>query len=112
MKFTKVTVEPHWLYRNCKTGSKFNKGECETGCKFNKPTVNKTYIKILARCLSYADKNIIYPGVRNPLWLQVRDLCRAGYLERFTSDENRRYYYKTTMKGVDLLIEAIRNSQW
>ena len=107
MEFTKVEVKDRWIW-----AERPNCVKSETGCTFNHPTVNKTYVKILARCLSYADKNIIYPGVRNPVWHQVRDLCRAGYLERFTSNENKRYYYRTTMKGVDLLIEAIKNSQW
>jgi hypothetical protein len=108
MEFTKVEVRPVWLYMLLNTGTPY-----ETNLKFNRPTVNRDYIKILARCLSYADKNIIYPGVRNPLMHTVRDLCRHGYLERFIADNKRnKYYYKTTMKGVDLLMEAIKNSQW
>lgn len=86
-------------------------GTSETGCTFKHPTIKKAYVKILARCLSYADKNIIYPDVRNPIMKQVRDLCRAGLLNRYQSNENNRYYYKTTMKGVELLIEALKNSQ-
>ena len=86
--------------------------ESETGCTFKHPTIKKSYVKILARCLSYADKNIIYPNVRNPIMKQVRDMCRAGLLNRYQTDEDRKYYYKTTMKGVDLLITALKNSQW
>ena len=87
-------------------------GASETGCTFKHPTTNKTYVKILARCLSYADKNIIYPNVRNPIMKQVRDLCRAGLLNRYQNDEDRKFYYRTTPKGIKLLIRALKNSQW
>jgi len=79
----------------------------ETGNKFNSPNKSRRYIKILAMCLTYAPASVIYPNVKNPLMHQVRDLCRAGYLERFKRTGKRKYYYKTTPKGHDLLIKAL-----
>lgn len=80
----------------------------ETACKFNRPTKGRRYVRTLALCLSYAPAALIYPGVRHPLMRQVRDMCRAGLLERFSKDGDRRYYYKTTAKGVSLLVDALK----
>ena len=95
--FTKVKVEQN-TYKGF-----------ETNCKFNRPTLEKKYIKILSRCLSYASREVIFPGIKAPLMHQVRDLCRAGLLERFTSDQSSGYFYKTTAKGRDLIVAALKN---
>lgn len=79
----------------------------ETGCKFNRPTRNRRYIKILALCLVPCPAKVIYPGVKNPIMKQVRDLCRAGYLDRMVVEGERAYYYKTTHSGTDLIIKAL-----
>ena len=77
----------------------------ETASKFNRPTINSKYVKILALCLVPASSSVIYPGVKNPLMHQVRDMCRAGLLERLT--DGKRYYYKTTAKGRDLISKVL-----
>ena len=105
-EFVRVKVEDHWLWREYPDMVK-----SETKCKFNRPTPERRYIKILAICLSYATARVIFPNTKQPLMHQVRDLCRAGYLDRFTRGNERRYYYKTTHKGRELLIKAISGEQ-
>lgn len=83
-------------------------GEPETNTKFNHPSVNKKYIRVLATCLTYAPAKIIYPNVKNPVMKQVRDLCRAGYLDRYAREDDHKYYYKTTRKGMRLLAAAVK----
>jgi hypothetical protein len=98
--YRKVTVEkPYFSWRE--------EGGAETGNKFNKPNKNRKYIKILALCLTYAPAKLIYPNTKQPLMHQVRDMCRAGLLERYQRAGDRKYYYKTTSKGADLLIQAL-----
>lgn len=101
-EFVKVEVEDLWIWREYPDWPK-----SETGNKFNRPTKDRKYIKILAKCLTYAPASVIYPGVKNPLMHQVRDMCRAGLLERFKRTGDRKYYYKTTRKGQDLIIKAL-----
>lgn len=79
----------------------------ETNCKFNKPTIDRKYIKILALCLSYTPANLIYKGVKNPIQKQLRDMVRAGLLERYTKKGETSYFYRTTSKGQDLIIDAL-----
>jgi len=79
----------------------------ETGCKFNQPTRDRKYIKILALCLVPCQAKVIFPGVKNPIMKQVRDLCRAGYLDRLEAEGERAYYYKTTIKGFELIKKAL-----
>lgn len=80
----------------------------ETASKFNRPSVNRKYIKILALCLTYAPASLIYPNTKQPLMHQVRDMCRAGLLERYTKQGSKAYFYKTTQKGRELLIKALK----
>ena len=82
----------------------------ETASKFNRPTVNRRYIKILALCLTYAPASLIYPNTKQPLMDQVRDMCRAGLLERYTKKGSKAYFYKTTCKGQDLLFKTLRQN--
>lgn len=96
--YRKVKVEkPEFVWRKS--------GGCETGNKFNRPTKDRRYVKILALCLVPCPAKTIYPDVKNPLMHQVRDMCRAGLLDRLT--DGRRYYYQTTQKGRDLILEAL-----
>ena len=95
----KVEVKQPWFTWRTEGGA-------ETGCKFNRPTPNRKYIKILSICLTPASMAVIYPNVKNPVMHQVRDMCRAGLLDRLTN--GKRYYYKTTVKGRDLISKAIR----
>lgn len=92
----KAPIKPHWL---------FGEDYRETGCSFTRPTRNKRYVKILALCLVPAPSNVIYPDVKNPMMEQVRDMCREGLLERLT--DGKRYYYKTTTKGRDLISKVL-----
>ena len=78
-----------------------------THCKFNKPTANRKYIKILARCLSYATMGVIYPNVKHPLTHQLHDLWRYGYLSKYKKQGDRHVYYKTTTKGHDLILKSL-----
>lgn len=103
--YTKTTVSAPYF-----AAYELNGIKMETAAKFNHPRVERRYIKILARCLTYAPADLIYPGVKNPLMKQVRDLCRQGYLDRFEKAGNRKYYYKTTPKGIDLICQATRKS--
>ena len=82
-------------------------GDFETGIKFNRPTRDRKYIKILALCLTYASATLIYPNTKHPLMHEVRDMCRAGLLERYSRAGSKKYYYKTTMKGMDLLSKVL-----
>jgi len=96
MRLIKIPVEKsHWLF-----GSNYR----ETNCKFNKPTSKRRYIKILETCLTPSKASDIYPNVKNPLMEQVRDMCREGLLDRLT--DGKVYYYKTTAKGLSLMMEA------
>ena len=79
----------------------------ETASKFNRPTANRRYIKILALCLTYAPASLIYPNTKYPLMDQVRDMCRAGLLERYTKKGSKAYFYKTTRKGRDLISKVL-----
>lgn len=98
--FRKVGVEKPWyVWRE--------KGGAETGNTFTRPNRNRKYIKILALCLSYATASMMYPNTKQPLMHQVRDMCRAGLLERYSRTGSRAYWYKTTPKGQDLLIKAL-----
>lgn len=99
-EFVKVKVEDPWYVWRTEGGA-------ETGNKFNRPNVKRRYIKILALCLSYASAKVIYQGVKNPVMHQVRDMCRAGLLDRYTRAGDKAYYYKTTARGYDLLAKAL-----
>jgi hypothetical protein len=79
-----------------------------TNCKFNKPTPKRKYIKILALCLSFATMSAIYPDVAHPLTHQLHDLWRHGYLNKYKKVGDRHVYYKTTQKGRDLLLTAVK----
>ena len=78
-----------------------------THCKFNKPTTDRKYIKILARCLSYATASVIYPNVDHPLTHQLHDLWKNGYLKKFKRVGDHRIYYKTTNSGQELIMKAL-----
>lgn len=82
-------------------------GGAETGNKFNSPTTKRRYVQILALCLVPLPASVIYRGVKHPLMHQVRDMCRAGLLERYEAKGERRYYYRTTIKGISLITEAL-----
>ena len=82
-------------------------GGAETGNKFNSPTTKRRYVKILALCLVPLPASVIYRGVKHPLMKQVRDMCRAGLLDRYEAKGERRYYYQTTKKGIALISEAL-----
>lgn len=73
----------------------------ETTTKFSKPTPNRRYVKILGTCAS-RPRTIkeIYPGVDKPYTPMLRDMVRAGLLERYT--DGRRSYYYATDAGIDL----------
>lgn len=80
-----------------------------TGCNYTRPTTKKKYIKILSICLSYAGPAVIYPGVKNPLSHQLHDLWKNGYLAKYHRvNDNKHVYYKTTNKGINLIIEALK----
>lgn len=101
-EFTKVEVEDLWIWREYPDLPK-----SETGNKFNRPNTNRRYVKILAMCLTYAPASVIFPNTKHPLMHQVRDMCRAGLLERFKRTGDRKYYYKTTSKGRELILKAL-----
>ena len=82
-------------------------GGAETGNKFNSPTTKRRYVKILALCLVPLPASVIYRGVKHPLMKQVRDMCRAGLLNRYEANGERRYYYRTTIKGIGLIAKAL-----
>ena len=87
--------------------SNFYKDGMETTCKFNHPTAKRKYIKILARCLSYCPADLIYPNTDNPIMKQVRDMVRVGLLNRYKRTGEKKYYYKTTAKGQNLISKAL-----
>ncbi len=96
----KVNVEQPWyVWRK--------EGGAETGNKFNRPTVKRRYIRILALCLIPLPAKVIFPNTKHPMMSQVRDMCRAGLLDRYKVNGERCYYYKTTHAGFDLLAKAI-----
>ena len=98
--FKKVEVKNPWyVWRE--------KGGAETGNTFTRPNRNRKYIKILALCLTPVPVSLIYPNTKNPLQHQLRDMCRAGLLERLERAGERKYYYHTTHKGQDLIIKAL-----
>lgn len=95
-EFTKVEVEqPLYVWRK--------EGGAETGNKFNRPTSKRRYVRILALCLVPLPAKAIFPNTKHPMMAQVRDMCRAGLLERCQRAGEKRYYYKTTSTGFDLL---------
>ena len=97
-------------YRRVKVGKPLfsEYGDFETGIKFNRPTKDRKYIKILALCLVYAPASLMYPNTKNPLMHEVRDMCRHGLLERYQRAGSKKYYYKTTKAGQDLLFKTIQ----
>lgn len=98
--YRKVEVEQPWyVWRK--------EGGAETGNKFNKPTSKRRYVRILALCLIPLPAKVIFPNTKHPMMAQVRDMCRAGLLERYQRAGKRCYYYKTTPAGFDLLAKAI-----
>lgn len=99
-ELTKVEVEqPMFVWRK--------EGGAETGNKFNRPTSKRRYVRILALCLIPLPAKVIFHGVKHPLMHQVRDMCRAGLLDRLKVEGERCYYYRTTHAGFDLLSKAI-----
>ena len=99
-EFIKVEVEQPWFVWR-------KEGGAETGNKFNKPTNKRRYVRILALCLIPLPAKVIFPKVKHPLMHQVRDMCRAGLLNRLKVEGERCYYYQTTPAGFDLLAKAI-----
>lgn len=83
-----------------------------TGSTYEKPTVKRKYIKILLTCMSYASPAVIYPGVKNPLSHQLHDLWKNGYLAKYNRlGNNKNVYYKTTNKGIELIIKALKKEE-
>ena len=99
-EYTKVELPKLW--------PEFRKAETNT--KFNKPSRERRYIKILALCLTYAPAKLMFPNTKNPLMHMVRDMCRAGLLDRYTRRGDRKFYYKTTHKGQDFLIKTLEEN--
>jgi hypothetical protein len=96
----KVEVEQPWyVWRK--------EGGAETGNKFNRPTSKRRYVRILALCLIPLPAKVIFHGVKHPLMHQVRDMCRAGLLNRYKAKGERCYYYQTTPAGFDLIAQAL-----
>ena len=85
----------------------FYKNGMETNCKFNRPTLRRKYIQILSLCLSYCPADLIYQKTNNPIMKQVRDMVRVGLLNRYERAGEKKYYYKTTARGYDLLAKAL-----
>ena len=81
-----------------------------TNCTFKKPTVNKKYIKIISLCLVPAPTTLIYPGIKHPISHQLHDLWVNGYLDKLRVAGDRKNYYKATVKGVGLILEAVEKS--
>jgi hypothetical protein len=99
-EFKKVEVaQPWYVWRT--------EGGAETGNKFNRPTSKRRYVRILALCLIPLPAKVIFPNTKHPLMHQVRDMCRAGLLERYKCEGKPGYYYKTTPAGFDLLAKAV-----
>ena len=88
----------------------------ESGSRFAYPKVERKYIEILATCLVCPRTAQQIFGVRNPLCHQLRDLCRAGYMQRYELTVPNGlpgpnpYYYQTTLAGKRLIAEAIGKS--
>ena len=101
--YRKIPVKPFWLGEF--TGDPRN--SFETKSTFTRGTRNRKFVKILALCLTYAPAKLMYPNTKYPLMQQVRDMCRHGLLERYKRCGDRKYYYKTTKKGQDLLISIL-----
>jgi hypothetical protein len=99
-KVTKVEVEQPWyVWRK--------EGGAETGNRFNRPTSKRKYVRILALCLIPLPAKVIFSNTKHPMMAQVRDMCRAGLLDRLKVEGERCYYYQTTHAGFDLLAKAI-----
>lgn len=83
----------------------------ETGATFTRISPERKFVKILIQCITYQTSRDIYPNTKAPLMHQMRDMCRAGLLQRYTNDEDKkfRYYYKTTQKGKDVIRQAYNN---
>jgi hypothetical protein len=101
--YRKIPVKPFWLGEL--TGHP--EDYFETKSTFTKGTRDSRFVKTLALCLTYAPAKLIYRNTNNPLMHQVRDMCRHGLLERYKRAGDRKYYYKTTSKGQDLLISIL-----
>ena len=103
-EFSKVNVgTPYCVWRKS--------GGAETGNTFAKPTAKRKYVKILAMCLAPMPASVIYPDVKHPMMQQVRDMCRAGLLDRMSKAGERRFYYKTTAKGIEVLGKVVATEQ-
>lgn len=85
----------------------------ETTSTFAQPLTKYKYIKILSECVDFRTTRDLFPGVAHPICKQLRDLCRAGYLDRYILQEPNGnpgpnpYYYKTTPKGAALIFSAV-----
>ena len=104
----KVKRTDRWIYNDTKDPTM----RWETNCKFNSGTRDTKYVKILSICLAPVPAKVIYPGVKNPMMDQVRDMWRRGYLNRFVSTDpkDKKFYYQTTNKGRRLLHKIMRKT--
>lgn len=98
-EFIKVKVEQPMFGRK--------EGGAETGNKFNRPNSKRRYVKILALCLVPLPAKVIFSNTKHPMMAQVRDMCRAGLLNRLKVEGERCYYYQTTHAGFNFLAEAV-----
>ncbi len=96
-------VQDHFYGYRIVNGVKF-----ETEATFTRINKKRMFVKILVKCLDFQTSRTLYPNTRYPLMHQVRDMCRAGLLDRYinTDDKRHRYYYKTTKRGLDVIQKA------
>lgn len=102
--YRKIPVKPFWIGEFTKDPRDL----FETNSTFTRGTRDSKFVKILALCLTYAPAKLMYPNTKNPLMHQVRDMCRHGLLERYQRAGDKKYYYKTTQAGRDLLFSIIK----
>lgn len=81
------------------------------------PTPERRYIKLMAQCLDYQTVRELFPNTTHAVCHQLRDLCRLGYIERYELIEPNGqpgpnpYVYRTTPKGLCMVIKAYNNVQ-
>lgn len=83
-----------------------------------KPSLNRTYVRILARCVEPATMRQIYPGCKNIMPNQVYALESSGLLERYIPDEHldrfnatgkiTKSWWKTTLRGLEIVARAVQ----
>ena len=85
-----------------------------SSAKCAKPTLDKTYVRILALCVEPKTRREIYPNAKNIFPDQLYALENGGFLQRLTEKRYANFKYgpkiswwQTTEKGLKIVAAAV-----